>query len=112
MRRAYLLSPLLALLIGGGALAADTQSREAAAALHNPTQQKMTDCEQQATQQSLKGEDRKKFMSQCLPAQVNPDQQLTPHQLKMKACNDDADHQDITGDARKTFMSKCLKKNS
>ena len=50
-------------------------------------------------------------MSQCLPAQVNPAKELTPHQLKMQACNQDADKQDITGDARKTFMSQCLSRH-
>ncbi|PLR30850.1 phosphate-starvation-inducible protein PsiF [Chimaeribacter coloradensis] len=101
----------VALLFTGSALAASHSSAVPSSVLRDPEQQKMTDCEQQATMQSLKGEDKKKFMSQCLPAQVNPAKELTPHQLKMQACNQDADKQDITGDARKTFMSKCLKKH-
>jgi hypothetical protein len=32
----------------------------------NPQQQKMRECNSQATQQSLKGDDRNKFMSACL----------------------------------------------
>ncbi|NMV05880.1 PsiF family protein, partial [Shigella flexneri] len=31
-----------------------------------PQQQKMRECNNQATQQSLKGDDRNKFMSACL----------------------------------------------
>ncbi|EAO6776678.1 TPA: PsiF family protein [Salmonella enterica] len=31
-----------------------------------PQQQRMTTCNQQATEQSLKGDDRSKFMSACL----------------------------------------------
>ncbi|MBS0969558.1 phosphate-starvation-inducible protein PsiF [Chimaeribacter arupi] len=100
-----------ALLFAGNALAAGHSSAVPSSVLRDPDQQKMTDCEQQATMQSLKGEDRKKFMSQCLPAQVNPAKELTPHQLKMQACNQDADKQDITGDARKTFMSQCLSRH-
>nr|VUD30459.1 phosphate starvation-inducible protein PsiF [Raoultella sp. NCTC 9187] len=34
-----------------------------------PQQQKMGECNGQATQQSLKGDDRKKFMSACLKKQ-------------------------------------------
>lgn len=71
----------------------------------------MTDCNQQATTQSLKGDDRKKFMSQCLKAQVQPDEKaLTPQQQKMKSCNAEAATKELKGDARKTFMSTCLKK--
>lgn len=73
--------------------------------------EKMTDCNQQATTQSLKGDDRKKFMSQCLKAQVHPDEKaLTPQQQKMKNCNAEAATKELKGDARKTFMSTCLKK--
>ncbi len=35
-----------------------------------PQQQKMRECNAQATQQSLKGDDRSKFMSACLKKQV------------------------------------------
>jgi hypothetical protein len=34
-----------------------------------PQQQKMRECNAQATQQSLKGDDRNKFMSACLKKQ-------------------------------------------
>ncbi|CNC04548.1 PsiF family protein [Yersinia similis] len=74
-------------------------------------QKKMTDCNQQASTQSLKGDERKKFMSQCLKAQAAPDGKvLTPQQQKMKSCNADAAQKMLKGDERKTFMSTCLKK--
>jgi len=72
----------------------------------------MTDCNSQATTQSLKGEDRKKFMSNCLKAESKTTEKLSPQQEKMKTCNADAAKKDLKGDSRKTFMSTCLKKAS
>lgn len=64
-------------------------------------QTKMTTCNADATAKSLKGDERKAFMSDCLKA--------TP-QERMKTCNATATTQALKGDARKTFMSECLKK--
>jgi psiF repeat. len=61
---------------------------------------------------SLKGDERKAFMSTCLKAAPAADaaKPMTPQQEKMKTCNATATTQALTGDARKTFMSECLKK--
>jgi len=77
-----------------------------------PQQQRMTTCNQQATSQALKGDQRKTYMSNCLKnSQSAPaDKSLTPQQQKMKHCNAEAGNKSLTGDARKTFMSECLKK--
>lgn len=77
-----------------------------------PQQQRMTTCNQQATSQTLKGDERKTYMSNCLKnSQSAPaDKSLTPQQQKMKECNAEAGKQTLSGDARKTFMSNCLKK--
>ncbi|WP_114191814.1 PsiF family protein [Edaphovirga cremea] len=106
--------PLLAcLLFSSATLAASTSAVEKTpSAAQLAQQQKMTDCNQQAATQSLKGDDRKKFMSQCLSAQINPANKMTPQQMKMKTCNADAAKQELKGDERKTFMSQCLKKSS
>lgn len=64
-------------------------------------QNKMTTCNADATAKSLKGDERKAFMSNCLKA--------TP-QERMKSCNATATEQALKGDARKAFMSECLKK--
>jgi hypothetical protein len=72
-------------------------------------QNKMTTCNADATAKSLKGDDRKAFMSTCLKAAPAP-AALTPQQDKMKTCNADAATKSLKGDARKTFMSDCLKK--
>src|SRR5512141_2388397 len=80
-----------------------------------PQQQKMKDCNAQATDK--KGDERKAFMSQCLkggsaaaPTAVAaaPAKPVTQQQ-KMKNCNINAGNQKLEGDARKTYMSTCLK---
>jgi hypothetical protein len=72
-------------------------------------QNKMTTCNADATAKSLKGDERKAFMSTCLKA-APAATALTPQQEKMKSCNADAASKALKGDARKTFMSDCLKK--
>ncbi len=105
MRLPILLSLLAALCVSGNVMAADAMKAPSPA--QAAQRQKMTDCNQQATTQSLKGNDRKTFMSQCLKAETKT---MTPQQNKMKTCNADAAKQELKGDARKTFMSTCLKK--
>jgi hypothetical protein len=90
-----------------------------------PQQQRMKDCNAQATGKT--GDERKTFMSTCLkggnsataaaaapaasaaaaPAAV-PAKPMTQQQ-KMKACNVDANSKHLKGDERKSFMSTCLK---
>ncbi|MGF6327242.1 hypothetical protein ABH909_000120 [Pseudomonas sp. BS3782 TE3695] len=74
-------------------------------------QNKMTTCNAEATAKSLKGDERKAFMSTCLKAAPAADaaKPMTPQQEKMKTCNATATAQALTGDARKIFMSECLK---
>ena len=75
-------------------------------------QNKMTTCNADATAKSLKGDERKAFMSTCLKAApaANDGKELTPQQQKMTTCIADAKTKARTGDARKAFMSECLKK--
>lgn len=110
MRLPVLFTLLATLCTAGSALAADPVKTPSAA--QTAQRQKMTDCNSQATTQSLKGEDRKKFMSNCLKAESNATEKLSPQQEKMKTCNADAAKKELKGDARKTFMSTCLKKAS
>jgi hypothetical protein len=72
-----------------------------APAAKNPQQSKMATCNKDAGDK--KGDDRKKFMSECLKAKPEPMTQ----QDRMKSCNKDADGK--KGDDRKKFMSECLK---
>ena len=71
-------------------------------------QNKMTTCNAEASTKTLKGDERKAFMSNCLKAK--PAAAATTQQEKMKTCNATAGTQALKGDARKAFMSECLKK--
>lgn len=105
--------PLLAgLLLSTNLMAADTAAKTPSPA-QVAQQKRMTDCNQQATTQSLKGSDRTTFMSTCLKAEGHhTEKALTPQQQKMKNCNADAAKKSLKGDERKTFMSSCLKKTA
>ena len=70
-------------------------------------QNKMTSCNADASAKTLKGDERKAFMSTCLKAKPEG---ATTQQEKMKTCNATASSQALKGDARKAFMSDCLKK--
>lgn len=70
-------------------------------------QNKMTTCNADASAKSLKGDERKAFISTCLRAAPAPG---ATQQEKMKTCNATAGTQALKGDARKAFMSDCLKK--
>jgi len=72
----------------------------------NSQQLKMTDCNKEATTRNLKGEERKKFMAECLQAKRSAH---GAQQLKMTTCNKDATAKKLTGTERKAFMAECLK---
>ncbi len=106
----------VALVFAGSAFAAGT----APAKSLTPQQQKMKDCNAQAT--GKKGDERKAFMSMCLkggstaaaaaPAAAAPAAapvKPMTQQEKMKVCNADAGAKHLAGDARKSYMSTCLK---
>ena len=69
-------------------------------------QNKMTTCNADASAKTLKGDERKAFMSACLKAKPAG---AATQQEKMKTCNATAGTQALKGDARKAFMSTCLK---
>jgi hypothetical protein len=97
--------PLIALTLAfglGNAHAASHAGAPKMVGASAPTaqQSKMKTCNADA--KDMKGDERKKFMSDCL--KKKPETQ----QSKMKTCN--ADARDMKGDERKKFMSECLKK--
>ena len=97
-------------LVAGSALAADAE-KKAPSPAQQAQQEKMKACNADAGKQELKGDERKKFMSNCLsakPAAAAPAESST-QQDKMKLCNADAAKQELKGDERKKFMSECLK---
>ena len=68
-------------------------------------QEKMKECNAKAADK--KGDERKKFMSECLSAKpAKAADTGNPQQNKMKECNVKAGQ--LKGDERKKFMSDCL----
>lgn len=73
-------------------------------------QQRMKDCNAEAGQRGLKGDERKAFMKDCLGGKLAAAKDArTAQQEKMKTCNAEAGQKGLKGDARKAFMSECLK---
>ena len=87
------------------AMAQETKQPSAAQAAQ---QQKMKDCNAQATAKNLKGDERKSFMSTCLSANSSAPPAKMTQQEKMTECNKQATAKGLKGDDRKAFMSTCL----
>ncbi|MBN8441979.1 MAG: PsiF repeat-containing protein [Thauera sp.] len=115
------LSALLAALALGTLLPAE--------ALAGAQQERMKRCSQEARDKTLKGDERKQFMSGCLrgkhesaasegaagaaaPVQNVASKTEAPapraDTAKRKVCNQSATEQSLTGAKRKTFMTECM----
>ena len=75
-------------------------------------QERLSHCAHES--KGLKGEERQKFMSECLKGdKAREPRRDTAHndrpQNRMKTCNETARKKDLHGDERKAFMSSCLK---
>lgn len=97
---------LAALILSSGAVQAADQEKKAPTPAQQAQQEKMKACNAEAGSKELKGDERKKFMSECLKAKPA---EATTQQSKMKTCNADATTKALKGDERKKFMSECLK---
>lgn len=102
----------------------------------NPQHERMKRCSQEAKEKTLKGEERKQFMSTCLKGKHTPSSAATtasagekakgdtPTQVapvadsgalspvpqdRMKECNRAATEKTLKGAERKSFISECLK---
>ncbi len=96
---------VVALVFSAGAAFAADAEKKAASPAQLAQQEKMKSCNADAGKQELKGDERKKFMSECLGSKPA----ATTQQDKMKACNAEAGTKALKGDERKSFMSECLK---
>jgi hypothetical protein len=67
-------------------------------------QGKMASCNADEKAKTLKGDERKAFMKECLSAKPAAPTQ----QSKMKTCNADEKAKTLKGDERKAFMKECL----
>ena len=97
---------LVAFAFAASSALAVEEKKEPSAA-QKAQQEKMKTCNAEAGEKALKGDERKKFMSECLGAKAAPPTQ----QEKMKSCNAEAGTKQLKGDERKKFMSECLKAN-
>ena len=86
----------LALVLAAGATSVQAADEKKPTAQQN----KMTECNKEAGEKKLAGDERKAFMKTCLSAR-------TSQQDKMRGCNKEATGK--KGDERKKFMSECLK---
>jgi hypothetical protein len=88
-----------------GAPMAGASAPKAPSAAQAKQQNKMVDCNKDAKEKNLKGDERKSFMSTCLKAKSDAQK---AQQEKMKTCNKDAGEKKLKGDERKKYMSTCL----
>jgi hypothetical protein len=115
-------SAAFAFAFAGVTFAATPAATAATAKPHTAQQQRMVNCNKQAT--GKKGAERKAFMSTCLKgggaaaaAEPTAATAAVPsakqaQQEKMKTCSADAKTKALKGAERKTFMSGCLKGNA
>ena len=96
---------LAALALSTGVAFAADQEKKAPSPAQLAQQEKMKTCNAEAGKKELKGDERKKFMSECLGSKGASATQ----QDKMKTCNAEAGKKELKGDERKKFMSECLK---
>ena len=98
---------LIALLaVSAFVLPAYAQDKKEPSAAQKKQQERMKDCNAKAD--GKKGDERKKFMSECLK-DSGPSAAQKKQQDRMGACNKEASAKGMKGDDRKKFMSGCLK---
>ena len=100
MKSALLALTLGAVLCAGSAFAADKPL--------TPQQERMKTCNADPKAKTLKGDERKAFMKECLSAAPAAAAAPMTQQDKMKACNADPKAKALKGDERKAFMKDCL----
>jgi len=103
-----LLIAALSLVFAVAAQAQDKKEAKKPSAAQKEQQARMKDCNKEASGKKMKGDERKKFMSECLKDD-GPSPAQKKQQARMTDCNKQASSKKMKGDERKAFMSKCLK---
>ncbi len=99
---------IVASLFAASALAVGAAESTKAKKELTPQQQRMSECSTKS--KGMKGDEHKKFMSECLKGETTAAAaKPATQQEKMKSCNTDASAKNLKGDDRKKFMSSCLK---
>jgi len=70
-------------------------------------QEKMRSCSAEAKGKSLKGEERREFMSQCLSSTPEEKQERLALKEKTRACTAEARSKGLKGDERRSFIEQC-----
>jgi psiF repeat len=73
-------------------------------------QDKVKTCNNIADNRSLKGEDRKKFMQDCLNKAGTPPLSEMSQRDKLNACKSLADRRNLKGEDRRSFLKDCMNK--
>lgn len=92
--KTLILATLIAVLSSGSAFAATQQ-------------EKMRTCNAEAKSKSLKGEERRAFMSQCLTLTPEEKQERLALREKAKTCAAEAKTKSLKGQERKQFIAEC-----
>lgn len=106
---------LITLLFAGASYATAAHAADAPAKQLTPQQQKMATCSHQAGEKSLKGQERRTFLSGCLKHDGTVATAATPAaaanteaaQEKKESCRAQAKRQHLAGSARKDFLGSC-----
>jgi hypothetical protein len=101
-KESHLVKIIPAIVLAGAVGLFGMPSFAADAAAPNPQQERMKTCNAKATDK--KGDERKKFMSDCLSAEKKADDN------KMAECNTKS--KGMKADERNKFMSECMKKKA
>lgn len=73
-------------------------------------QERMKQCNTQASARHLMGGERRRFMSTCLSKRARGHMAMNTQQRKMKTCSAGAKTRGLKGEARKRYMSDCLRR--
>jgi len=108
----------IAFAFAGSVQAATAKDPEAAGKSGKPLtaqQLRMKNCNAEAKAQSLKGDERRGFMSTCLKggstelaAHADKTAAPSPAQAKRKACSAEAKDKGLKGEERKNFVRECV----
>ena len=103
---------LLTLLALGTSLTASVAHVTEAFAAPSSQEDMMVSCNADAKTKELKGEEQKKFVSECLRAKVAEAARApigTPSQNKMKTCQDDAKTKPLKAEETNAFIKECMR---
>ncbi len=100
---------LAALMLSATGVVAAEQAKKAPSPAQLAQQEKMKNCNAEAGKKALKGDERKKFMSECLSSKKTKAAAPSAQQDRTASCNAEAGKKALKGDEQKKFMAECLK---